>query len=134
MTTLLLVEDNVLLATTIERFLRDRGNVDATIVVPTAELALERLQEHLVDLLLVDVSLPGMSGIDLVATLSVQYPQLPCLILSGHTEADYVQRALAAGAKGYVIKSEPQTILTAVQRVLAGESYLSDEARKKLPH
>jgi DNA-binding NarL/FixJ family response regulator len=134
MTSIMIVEDNVLLATTIERFLRDRGGVDVVSIAPSAEIALGKLQVETVDLLLVDVALPGMSGIDLVATVRTRYPHIPCLILSGHTENEYVRRALAAGAKGYVIKSEPQAILTAVQQVLDGATYLSDEVRKKFYH
>jgi DNA-binding NarL/FixJ family response regulator len=132
MTKLLVVEDNTLLATTLVRFLRDQGKFTVSAVVPTAELALVELQQHAVDLALVDVALPGMSGIDLVATLREKYPRLPCLILSAHGEVDYVRRALAVGAKGYVIKSDPLAIIAAVQRVLAGETYVSEELRKKM--
>jgi DNA-binding NarL/FixJ family response regulator len=87
-----------------------------------------------IDLLLVDVALPGMNGIDLVGVVREKYAELPCLMLSAHNEIDYVGRALAAGARGYVLKSDPQTILDAVQRVLAGETYLSVELRKKIYH
>jgi DNA-binding NarL/FixJ family response regulator len=103
-------------------------------VVPSAEAALEELSKRAVDLVLVDVALPGMSGIDLVALLRKQNANLPCLMLSGHTEIDYIRRALTAGAKGYVIKSDPMAILDAVQKVLAGETYLSEELRKQVYH
>ena len=134
MPSLLVVEDNALLVSTMVRFLRDQGKLDVAAVVPSAEAALEYLRITRVDLALVDVALPAMNGIDLVAILSKRYPELPCLMLSGHNEADYVRRALAAGAKGYVIKSDPMTILTAVQKVLAGEIYLSEELRKRILH
>lgn len=129
MPVLLVVEDNAILATTMVRFLRDRGQMTVAAVVPSAEAALEQLPQLTVDLVLVDVSLPIMNGIELVAALHKQYPNLPCLMLSGHDEGDYVRRALAAGAKGYVIKGNPLAILEAVQRVLAGETYISDELR-----
>lgn len=134
MPALLLVEDNVLLANTMSQFLRDRGKLEVLAVAPTAEIALERLSQLKVDLLLVDVSLPGISGIELVAMVSKLYPELPCLVLSGHDELDYIRRALAAGARGYVIKSAPQQILMAVQQVLNGEIYLDAELQKKLYH
>jgi len=134
MTSLLIVEDNVLLATTIERFLRDRGAMTVAALAPSAEIALEQLPGLTVDLVLVDVALPGMSGIELVAKIRKLYPQLRCLMLSGHTEADYVQRALAAGAKGYVVKHDPMAILSAIRQVLAGKIYISEVLRKKLYH
>lgn len=134
MTRLLVVEDNAVLASTMVRFLRDQGDLTVVGVATTAEAALEQLETLVVDLVLVDVALPAMSGIDLVAIVHKRYPELPCLMLSGHNEIDYVRRALAAGAKGYVVKGSPLTIKVAVKRVLAGEIYLSDELRRQLYH
>jgi DNA-binding NarL/FixJ family response regulator len=134
MPVLLVVEDNAILAVTMVNFLRKQGDLTVAAVVPTAEAALEQLQQVVVDLVLVDVALPGMNGIDLVATLRKSYPELPCLMLSGHSELDYIRRSLTAGARGYVIKSDPLQILVAVRRVLAGEIYLSEELQRKLYH
>src|SRR5688500_781593 len=113
MPTLLVVEDNTLLASTLVRFLREHGKLNVAAVVSTAEAALIQLSHLAVDLVLVDVALPGMNGIELIATLRKQYPELPCLIVSGHNEGNYVRRAFAAGAKGYVIKNDPLEILKA---------------------
>ena len=134
MANVLVVEDNALLASSLVRFLRDAAKLDVAAVAPSAESALRMLPGMGVDLALVDIALPGMNGIALVALLRVQYPNLPCLMLSGHHESDYVRRALAAGAKGYVVKSDPIAIITAVQKVLTGELYLSEEMRRKLYH
>jgi len=134
MPVLLIVEDNGLLADSLARFLRDQGKLTVLAVVPSGEEALEQLRHQEVDLVLVDVALPGMNGIDLVATLHEQYPKLPCLMLSGHTEIGYVRRALAAGAKGYIVKSDPIAILIAVQHVLAGGLYLSEELHSQVYH
>jgi DNA-binding NarL/FixJ family response regulator len=132
MAVLLLVEDNAILATTLVRFLRSQQNLDIAAVVPSAEAALETLRTTEVDLLLVDVALPGMNGIDLVAAVQEQHPGLKCLILSGHVEAGYVGRALAAGAKGYVVKGDPTAILEGIHSVVAGKNYLSRELQGKL--
>lgn len=134
MTRVLVVEDNVLLATTLQRFLSDHGKLTVVAVAPSAEIALEKLLLLKVDLVLVDVALPGMSGIELVATIQRMFPQVPCLILSGHNEIHYVRRALDAGAKGYVVKNDPFSILVAVRQVLSGEIYLSEELRSKFYH
>jgi DNA-binding NarL/FixJ family response regulator len=134
MTSILIVEDNVLLAATMERFLRDYGHMDKVTIAPSGEIALDQLRQSMVDLMLVDVALPGMSGIDLVAVIRNLYPHLPCLMLSGHYETEYVRRALDSGAKGYVLKNEPRSILTAIQQVLEGKTFVSEELRAKLYH
>jgi len=134
MTSVFVVEDNVLLVTTLVRFLREQGKLKVVGVAPSAEAALEQLSNMKVDVLLVDVSLPGMNGIDLVAIVHRQHPNLPCLMLSGHNEANYVRRALAVGASGYVTKNDPLAILTAIQQVITGETYLSEELRRKILH
>jgi len=134
MPTILLVEDNATLATTFVRFLRSQENLIVAEVAPSAEAALEQLQCLMVELVLIDVSLPGINGIDLVALLRKQYPDLKCLMLSGHNEPYYVSRALAVGANGYVVKSNPSSILEAIQQVLEGETYLSKELRGTSSH
>ncbi len=75
-------------------------------------------------MLLVDVSLPQMNGIELVAVLHTMYPELPCLMLSGHHAAHYVTRALEAGAWGYVLKDNPNEIIEGIERVLEGKIYV----------
>jgi len=131
---LLLVEDNAILATTLVNFLQSQKNLSVALVAPSAEAALEEVQRLTVDLVLIDVSLPGINGIDLVALLRKQYRDLKCLMLSGHNEASYVGRALAAGANGYVVKSNPSAILEAIQQVLAGKTYLSKELQGRSVH
>jgi len=131
MSTLLLVEDNAILATTLVRFLNAQAKLRVAAIAPSAEAALEEVRRVAFDLALVDVSLPGISGIDFVGVLREQYPEVKCLMLSGHQEADYVGRALAAGAKGYVLKSDPMAILEGVQHVLEGKVYLSKDLRRK---
>lgn len=125
MADLLLVEDSAVFASTLERFLRIQQDLRVVAVAASAEAASTLLQATAVDLVLVDVSLPGISGIDLVGELRRDHPGLKCLMLSGHRGPEYVRRAMAAGAVGYAIKSDPLGILSAIRQVLAGESYIS---------
>lgn len=129
MTSIFLVEDHAIVAKALTRLLHKRGNLDVVAVAETAEKTLEQLPEHKVDIVLVDVSLPRISGIDLVSQIHKKYPDLPCLMLSGHTSAHYVQRSLDAGARGYVIKDNTLGILEGIHRVLEGEIYVSEELR-----
>ncbi|MGH8144783.1 MAG: response regulator [Rhodanobacteraceae bacterium] len=97
----------------------------------SAETALRELPGLDVNVVLIDMSLPQMSGIKLIAALHTQFPEMRCLIMSGHNEPGYVQRALAAGARGYVLKGKPPEVQPAIEAVLAGERYLSPALREK---
>lgn len=86
-----------------------------------------------IDLMIVDVSLPGMNGIELVKNVAFQNPGQKILVVSRHEESLYAERALRAGAKGYVMKFESsEVLLKAVQKVLNGSIYISDEMNEKL--
>jgi DNA-binding NarL/FixJ family response regulator len=79
------------------------------------------------DVVLVDISLKNESGLELVKTLKNQFPELAVIVLSMHDEALYAERALHAGARGYVMKRETtKNVLTAIRRVLEGDIYVSD--------
>jgi DNA-binding NarL/FixJ family response regulator len=95
----------------------------------TGEEALALLPGLEVDVALFDLALPGMTGIDAIAAACHIRPELPTIILSAHNERSYVQRALAVGARGYITKEAPLDIVTGIERVLAGEIYLSEELR-----
>jgi len=82
---------------------------------------------------IVDISLRNTSGVDLIKDLRIQYPDLPILTLSMHDEAVYGERALRAGARGYIMKQEAtEKVVTAIRRVLAGEIYVSDDMAAKM--
>ena len=98
----------------------------------SAREALEQIPDLAPDLAVVDVSLPGMSGIELVEKLQVSHPELPILVISGHDEDLYAHRTLQAGARGYIDKSAVADVLPdAIRRVLRGELYVSDQVREK---
>ena len=124
---ILLVEDHAAFANALLNILNKNGNMNVVAVADSAEKALEQLPELHVDLVLVDVSLPKMSGINLVAALHEKYPDLPCVMLSGHMSSQYARRALDAGARGYLLKDNPAGILTGIQHIVNGEIYVSEE-------
>jgi DNA-binding NarL/FixJ family response regulator len=88
------------------------------------------------DVLIVDISLNGPDGLDLLKNIRNTYPTLPVLILSMHDESIYAERALRAGANGYIMKQEAtEKVLVALRRILGGEIYVSDRiANKMLKH
>ncbi|MHC4719770.1 MAG: response regulator [Planctomycetota bacterium] len=87
------------------------------------------------DMVIVDISLKETSGMELIKDISVQYPNLLILALSMHDESLYAERALRAGAKGYIMKAEAtEHVVTAIRKVLSGQIYLSDRMTAKLIH
>ena len=129
MTSILLVEDHPIFAQALQRVLRERGQLEVVDVAKSAEEALQKISDLDVDLVLVDVSLPHKSGINLVLKLQKQYPDLPCVMLSGHVSQHYARSSLAAGARGYLVKDRAEEILEGIQRVLQGEIYVSEVLR-----
>jgi DNA-binding NarL/FixJ family response regulator len=122
----LVVEDHAIFTSALLRLLQ-KGNIEVKDVATTAEQAIEKLANLQVDLVLVDISLPHMSGLDLVAELHKQRPELPCMVLSGHIASHYVRRSLASGARGYVVKDNVEGIFEGIRRVLQGEIYIGVE-------
>lgn len=85
------------------------------------------------DIALVDMSLPGISGIELVKILRTRFPEIQILVISTHDESLYAERALRAGAKGYIMKQEATAkVLIAIRHILSGEVYLSEKMRSKI--
>ncbi len=130
MASILVVEDHNMLAAALLRVLQNRGGYTVLAAVPSAEMALQKLPDIEVDLVLVDISLPRMSGIDLVGLIRIQYPTLPCLMLSGHNAAQYVDRSVEAGARGYILKEDITGILEGIEKVLHGGTYFSKQLHR----
>jgi DNA-binding NarL/FixJ family response regulator len=90
--------------------------------------AIQRLRRSDADLVIVDLSLDGTSGIDLIKNIKRDFEDLPVLVVSMHAESLYGDRALRAGAMGYVMKSEPATtVLDAIRKVLGGDVHVSEK-------
>lgn len=89
--------------------------------------AMECFRRARPDLAIVDISLKGANGLDLIKSLLAESPKLPILVLSMHDESLYVERVLRAGARGYLMKQEAtEKIVNAIRKVLSGELYVSE--------
>ena len=92
-----------------------------------AGAALKGIKATAPDLVIVDISLGGASGIDLIKSIKKDYEDLPVLVVSMHDESLYAERAVRAGAMGYVMKHEPsKTVKIAIRKVLGGDMHLSE--------
>ncbi|GHB12111.1 response regulator [Modicisalibacter luteus] len=130
MARIFVVEDNPLMRDMLTEFLALEASLEVVGVVESAEAALERFPVPSPDLVLIDMSLPGMSGMELIRKLHEQQPGLPCAMLSGHGEKHYVEQAFDAGASGYILKGEPDELPLAIQQILAGEAFVSQELQR----
>ena len=98
-----------------------------------AQSALRAIPTVQPDVMVVDISLNGPDGLELVKTIRTRDANLPILVLSMHDESIYAERALRAGANGYIMKQEAtEKVLVAIRRILRGEVYLSDRVSSKM--
>src|SRR5215469_1236836 len=98
-----------------------------------AEQALERIGILRPDLVLVDVTLPGKPGLELIKDITSLYPEVLVLVVSMHDESLYAERALRAGARGYLMKSTGgEELVKAIRQVLAGQVYASPQLSAKI--
>ncbi len=99
----------------------------------TSPLALDAMRRLKPDVALLDISLPGTNGVELIKLMKAEQPKLPLLVLSMHDESLYALRSLRAGALGYVMKAEALNhVLAALRKVLKGEVYVSEKFSERL--
>jgi DNA-binding NarL/FixJ family response regulator len=98
-----------------------------------ARQVLAEVQRHSWDVLILDITMPGRSGLDILSDLKLLQPTLPILVLSAHPEDQYAKRVLKAGAQGYLHKeSAPEELIRAVRKLLAGSRYVSPTLAEQL--
>ncbi|MGN6552604.1 MAG: response regulator transcription factor [Verrucomicrobiota bacterium] len=128
-----IVEDDAKLRETLQRYLTAQPGFRCASTYPNAEAALAELPKVQPHVVLMDINLPGMSGIDCVARLRATMPALKVIMLTVFEESDQVFRALSAGAFGYLVKSiRPAKILEAVREVHGGGSPMSGNIARKV--
>jgi DNA-binding NarL/FixJ family response regulator len=98
-----------------------------------AQTAMQAIATVKPDILVVDISLNGPDGLDLLKDIRIRYPEMPVLILSMHDESIYAERALRAGAQGYIMKQEAtEKVLVALRRILSREIYVSERIANRM--
>jgi len=130
---IIIVDDHPLMRKGLSLILESEPDLEICGQAAKAEEALHLLDELNPDMAIVDVSLPGMSGLELTKHMLALKPEMIVLIISRHDEVLYAERAIRAGARGYVMKRvASDVILKAVRRVLNGGIYVSDEINERL--
>jgi DNA-binding NarL/FixJ family response regulator len=129
----MIVDDHPILRDGIAALIAREPDLQPCAEAGSVDAALRVLEARHVDLMIVDLSLEGMSGLELIRTAAARHAGVRSLVLSMHDESLYAERALRAGARGYVMKQEAtKKIVAALRRVRDGHIYLSETMASRL--
>jgi two-component system, NarL family, invasion response regulator UvrY len=129
----LLADDHRIVREGLRRVLEDSNEIKVIAEAADGETAFDEAIEKKPDVAVIDISMPGMDGLEVVTRMNSYCPDIPVLILTMHDEEQYVIRAIEAGAMGYVTKqSAPEQLVEAVKRINAGGRYLTEKASEAL--
>jgi two-component system, NarL family, invasion response regulator UvrY len=129
----LLADDHSIVREGLRRIIEESEDIEVIAEADDGRIAIQLAQEKLPDIAVVDISMPGLDGLEVVSQLKVYRPELPIIILTMHEEEQYVVRAIEAGAMGYVTKrSAPEQLVKAIRQVMGGSRYLTPEASEAL--
>jgi DNA-binding NarL/FixJ family response regulator len=130
---ILVVDDHAVVRRGFQQFARDAYSTLVLGEAQTAEEALDLVRRERWDLVVMDINLPGRSGLDILRDMKRERPGLPVVIYSMHPEQQYAVRAFRAGASGYVAKASPvEELFLAIRKVMAGGRYVSPWLAERL--
>ncbi|OPY69640.1 MAG: Oxygen regulatory protein NreC [Syntrophorhabdus sp. PtaU1.Bin002] len=122
-----IVDDHPIVRKGLSQLINQEADLSVCGEAASAQSALEILKKLKPDLAIVDISLKGVDGIELIKQMKVRYSNLPVLVVSMHDESLFAERALRVGARGYIMKQEAiEMMMEAIRKVLRGELYISE--------
>ena len=128
----LVVEDHAIVRDGIRRLLAERGDIEV-FEAATGETALEDIAARKFALVILDLNLPGLAGLELLRRIVRQAPSVPVMVFSQHTEAIYATRALETGARGFVSKNAtPEELLAAIETILSGGTAIEKDVAAEM--
>ncbi|MBN2326133.1 MAG: response regulator transcription factor [Candidatus Omnitrophica bacterium] len=129
----LVVDDHPIVRQGLTLLFAQQENIQVCAEAEDADQALEQIESARPDLAIIDISLKTSNGLDLIKLIRERYDLLPVLVLSVHDESLYAERALRAGARGYIMKEElTDNVIAAVQQIMQGKIYLSPTMSEKM--
>lgn len=130
---ILVADDHTVVREGIKQILAGREDMVVEDEAGSGQEVLSKVTKKTYDLILLDISMPGRSGLEILEEIKAMQPKLPVLILSMHPEEQYAVRTLRAGAAGYLTKaSAPQELISAIQKVSRGGKYVTGSLAEKL--
>lgn len=125
---LLVVEDQALVRDAICALLRLRGNIDVVGEAEDGQQALEMLENHTIDLLLTDIEMPNMTGLELVEAVNERDSRIKTVIMTTFSRAGYIRRALEAQVDGFILKeASSDYLMEAIERIINGQQVIDPE-------
>ncbi len=133
MTKILIADDHPLFRRGLKDILQTQPDIELVGEADTGHKALEMARKQRWDVLVLDITMPGLSGIEILNVLRKEQPKLPILILTAHPENQYAVRVLRAGAAGYMTKeTAPHELIRGLRKILKGAKYVSETLAEKL--
>jgi len=130
---ILIADDHAIVRQGLKQIVSDTSNMTVTDEARDGYEVLAKLSEGEYDIVVLDISMPGPSGLDILKQIKTYHPELPVLILSMHPEEQYAVRVLKAGASGYLTKeSAPDELISAIQKAYSGGKYVTLKVAEKL--
>jgi DNA-binding NarL/FixJ family response regulator len=122
----LIADDHPIVRQGLRQILAETGDIEVKAEASAGQEALEKIRLHPLDAVVLDLSMPGTSGLDTLKQIKEERPQLPVLVLSVYPEDQYAVRALRAGASGYMTKSSaPEALVTAIRKLAGGGRFIT---------
>lgn len=132
-TKILIADDHVIVREGLKQIVAETSDMVVADEAGSGHEVLNKVLKNDYDVVVLDITMPGMNGVDILNHLKNQRPELPVLILSMHPEEQYAVRVLRAGASGYLTKeSAPDELIAAIRKVSAGKKYVSSSLAEKL--
>ena len=129
----LVADDHAIIRDGLKKILADTGDMVVAGEAANGNAALEKVRERDWDLVVLDMSMPGRSGLELIKLMRAERPRLPILVFSMHQEEQFAVRAIRAGASGYLSKEgDSDMLLPAMRKVAAGGAFVSDKVAQLL--
>ncbi len=130
---ILIADDHVVVRRGIREILAEEDDLQVAGEVSHGDELIKTLSESVYDLLILDISMPGVSGLENLKEVKRLFPALPVLILTMHPEDEFAVRFLKAGASGYLVKDcAPEGLVTAIRDILSGKKYVSPILAQRL--
>jgi two-component system invasion response regulator UvrY len=130
---ILIADDHAVVREGLKQILSENPNINVTAEAGTGHEVLQQIEKNNFDLVVLDISMPGRGGLDILKEIRNKRPKLPVLILSMYPEEQYAVRVLKAGASGYMTKeSAPNELINAIKQISKGKKYVSPSLAERL--
>ena len=133
MISIVMADDHAIVREGLKRIVSSADDLDVVGEAKDGTEVMQRVRDHAFDVLVLDLSMPGRNGMELIKLIRADYPKLYILVLSMHQELQYAVRSIKSGASGYLTKeSAPEQLVQAIRKIASGGAYVSAEVAEQL--